>query len=77
MTLAHYDQFLMLGWQQVRPNMLARNVEAAATSLRYPPIAFQPPLINWDIYYKLPTMEHIRKIIFTFNYVSQFHNTDF
>jgi hypothetical protein len=69
-TLAHYDQFLQIGWSQVRPNMLTVNIEEAASKLRYPDTSFQAPQIDWRRYYSLETVEQIKGTIFTFNYVN-------
>jgi hypothetical protein len=69
-TLAYYDQFLRIGWSQVRANMLTINMEEAAKVLRYPTTSFKAPNIEWEKYYQKETIDTIRKIIFTFNYVN-------
>jgi hypothetical protein len=69
-TLAYYDQFLKIGWVQVRPNMLTINMEEAAKMLRHPNTSFKAPIIEWNKYYQKETIDTIRKIIFTFNYVN-------
>jgi hypothetical protein len=69
-TLGLYDRFLVPAWEQVRPNMLTLNMEKAAEQLRYPDIPWDVPVIRWEEYYNQQTIETIRKIIFTFNYVN-------
>jgi hypothetical protein len=69
-TLGLYKDFLALGWEQVRPNMLTVEMEQAANQLRYPAIGIQSPKVNWERYYDKSTIERIKKIIFTFNYVN-------
>lgn len=69
-TLALYDEFLYIAWRDVRNNMLTINMETAAESLRYPNISVTPPYINWNDYYDQFTIETIRKVVFTFNYVN-------
>ncbi|MFE8699384.1 halocarboxylic acid dehydrogenase DehI family protein [Cytobacillus sp. FJAT-54145] len=69
-TLGHYEQFLQIGWRQIRPNMLTINIENAAEALRYPNTSFRAPTISWNRYYSKETLETIQKIIFTFNYVN-------
>ncbi|WP_456279211.1 halocarboxylic acid dehydrogenase DehI family protein [Bacillus sp. AK128] len=69
-TLAYYDHFLQIGWSQVRGNMVTSNMEEAAASLRYPETSFQPPAVDWGIFYTLGTIGKIRGTIFTFNYVN-------
>jgi hypothetical protein len=69
-TLSLYDQFLVLGWKQVRPNMLTLNMEKAAEELRYPAIPWEIPTIRWQQYYSEQTINTIRMVVFTFNYVN-------
>jgi hypothetical protein len=69
-TLAQYEQFLTFSWQRVRPNMLTVNMEKAAGELRYPTVSFQAPKVEWENYYPRETIETIRNIVFTFNYVN-------
>lgn len=69
-TLAFYEQFLHIAWQQVRPNMLTHNAEQAAAELRYPKMSFKAKAVSWEKYYGKGEIETIRKTIFTFNYVN-------
>ncbi|MFD1361864.1 halocarboxylic acid dehydrogenase DehI family protein [Lentibacillus salinarum] len=69
-TLALYDTFLGTAWTQVRANMLTVEMEKAADKLRYPDIDVKAPEINWETIYNLSTIEQIKRIIFTFNYVN-------
>jgi hypothetical protein len=69
-TLSLYDQFLIPAWEQVRPNMLTLNMEKAAEQLRYPAISWDIPTIRWQQYYSEQTINTLRQIIFTFNYVN-------
>jgi hypothetical protein len=69
-TTALYEPFLFIGWNQVRPNMLTLNMERAAQNLRYPSLSVQIPQINWSKYYDLYTIDRIKRVIFTFNYVN-------
>jgi hypothetical protein len=69
-TLAFYERFFTIGWEQVRLNMLTTNVEEFAAELRYPEINVEIPGVNWSAYYDKKTIEFLRKTIFTFNYVN-------
>ncbi len=69
-TLALYETFLSIAWGQVRPNMLTNEMEAAARQLRYPNLTVDVPKINWNYVYDLSTIERIKRVIFTFNYVN-------
>jgi hypothetical protein len=69
-TLSLYDRFLVLAWKQVRPNMLTLNMEKASEQLRYPIISWDIPTIRWENYYSQQTIDTLRKVIFTFNYVN-------
>ncbi|MBB6453348.1 hypothetical protein HNQ94_001796 [Salirhabdus euzebyi] len=69
-TLALYEQFLVLGWNQIRLNMITINMERAAQKIRYPSIDVQVPKENWNLYYDKATIERIKRVIFTFNYVN-------
>jgi hypothetical protein len=69
-TLGLYERFLVLSWDQVRPNMLTLNMEKAAEQLRYPSITVGTPQIDWKKYYDHETLARLDKIIFTFNYVN-------
>ncbi|QKY68454.1 halocarboxylic acid dehydrogenase DehI family protein [Lentibacillus sp. CBA3610] len=69
-TLALYETFLGAAWTQVRPNMLTVEMEKAADKLRYPDISVDVPGMNWDTIYDVSTIEKIKRVIFTFNYVN-------
>ncbi|MFC4321532.1 halocarboxylic acid dehydrogenase DehI family protein [Litchfieldia salsa] len=69
-TLAYYETFLQLSWNQVRPNLLTRNLEFSASQLRYPKISFQPSEIKWNQMYSDETVQTIKKTLFIFNYVN-------
>jgi hypothetical protein len=69
-TTALYEAFFVLGWNQVRPNLLTVNVERAAHQLRHPSLDIHIPKINWHKYYDAKTIETIQRIIYTFNYVN-------
>jgi hypothetical protein len=69
-TLAHYEKFLFIGWQQVRPNMLTVNMEEEASKLRRPELSFEAEKYNWELWYSRDTIAKIRQIIFTFQYVN-------
>ncbi|WP_026701002.1 halocarboxylic acid dehydrogenase DehI family protein [Salibacterium aidingense] len=69
-TLALYEPFLSMGWQQIRPNMLTINMEQAAETLRYPNISMELPDIRWENYYSTADIKRIRETVYTFNYVN-------
>lgn len=69
-TLAWYDKFLFMAWNDVRNNMLTTNMELAAEKLRYPNISISAPEINWAKYYNYSAIDNIKRIVFTFNYVN-------
>ncbi|WP_078549421.1 halocarboxylic acid dehydrogenase DehI family protein [Litchfieldia alkalitelluris] len=69
-TLAHYDQFLTLGWNQVRTNLLTQNMEDAAAQLRYPHLSFNAPQIKWNQFYPKETIDRIKGVLLVFNYVN-------
>lgn len=69
-TTALYEDFLSMAWREVRPNMLTCEMEKAAETLRYPAIPKNIPSLNWNEFYSRSEIKHIRKIIFTFNYVN-------
>lgn len=69
-TLALYETFLGTAWSQVRPNMLTVEMEKATADLRYPDISVKVPRVNWESMYDLKTIEQIKRIVFTFNYVN-------
>ncbi|MFD2213068.1 halocarboxylic acid dehydrogenase DehI family protein [Metabacillus endolithicus] len=69
-TTALYEAFLQLAWSQVRPSMLTSNMENAASEIRNPKLGVDMPTINWSNHYDQATIEKIKKIIFTFNYVN-------
>ncbi|MBT2639277.1 MULTISPECIES: halocarboxylic acid dehydrogenase DehI family protein [unclassified Bacillus (in: firmicutes)] len=69
-TLAFYEDFLGIAWQQVRPNMLTVEMEEAAHEIRYPDVSLKLPSVDWRKIYDDETIQKIRKIIFTFNYVN-------
>lgn len=69
-TLAFYEKFLTTAWGLVRSNMLTNEMEQAAEKLRYPDISLNAPNVNWTEEYDSATMEQIRRIVFTFNYVN-------
>jgi len=69
-AVAHYPEFLRYAWEEVRPNMLTINIENAASQLRYPHIKTQVPTYSLTQDYDPQTIETIRKIIFTFQYVN-------
>ncbi|WP_186575998.1 halocarboxylic acid dehydrogenase DehI family protein [Aquibacillus kalidii] len=70
-ALAPYQTFLHIAWHQVRPNMLTTTMEREAEVLRYPDISFHPNTIKkWSDVYSAQTLDHLQKIIFTFNYVN-------
>ncbi|SFB21413.1 Halocarboxylic acid dehydrogenase DehI [Lentibacillus halodurans] len=69
-TLALYETFLGTAWTQVRSNMLTVDMENAAENLRYPDISVKAPDINWGAIYDLQTIEQIKSVIITFNYVN-------
>lgn len=69
-TLAFYDVFLGTAWMQVRPNMLTAEMEKAAQEIRYPRISAVLPAVDWNSLYDKDTIQKIKGIIFTFNYVN-------
>ncbi|MBT2756779.1 hypothetical protein J7E71_12520 [Mesobacillus foraminis] len=70
-TLGLYRDFLDIAWGQVRPNMLTVDMEKAAGKLRFPNLYTRTqPHKEWKHIYDEHTIEKIRKIIFTFNYVN-------
>lgn len=69
-TLAFYEKFLTTAWGQVRPNMFTIEMEKAAENLRYPDISLNAPNVDWTDAYDLATIERIRRVVFTFNYVN-------
>lgn len=69
-TTALYKTFFLIGWNQVRPNMLTVNMERAAGELRYPNLELQIPNIEWSSYYDQHTLDKLKRIIYTFNYVN-------
>ncbi|WP_240050785.1 halocarboxylic acid dehydrogenase DehI family protein [Metabacillus litoralis] len=68
-ALAHYPEFLSYAWQQVRPNMLAINVEAASNELRFLNIT---NISRYDFTKKYPlvTLNKIKKMLSVFHYVN-------
>lgn len=69
-TLAWYEQFLTIGWKQVRPNMLTFECARAADELRNPHLTMEIPDVDWSQYYPLKTIERIRATVAVFNYVN-------
>jgi hypothetical protein len=69
-TAALYENFLIQGWNQIRPSMLTQNMEKASGDLRQFTLSFPTPNQNWQLYYDALTIEAIKKTIFTFNYVN-------
>lgn len=69
-TLAFYEKFLTTAWGQVRPSMLTTEMEKAADKLRYPDIVLDAPNVEWTEKYDSATIERIRRVVFTFNYVN-------
>lgn len=69
-TLGFYEDFLGIAWNQVRLNMQTIEMEKAAERLRNPEISVDMPKINWNQFYDLRTIEEMKKVLFTFNYVN-------
>jgi hypothetical protein len=69
-STAFYETFLAIGWSQVRPNLLTVTMEQAAQALRYPLLTVETPYFDWSKWYDPNTIERIKKIIYTFNYVN-------
>lgn len=69
-TVAWYENFFAIAWNQVRPNMLTGNMERAAQMLRYPNLSVNLPNLDWSKTYDEQTINRIKNIIFTFNYVN-------
>lgn len=69
-TLALYEKFLTAAWGQIRSSMLAAEMEKASEKLRYPDIVLDAPDIDWTKIYDLATIERIKNVVFTFNYVN-------
>lgn len=69
-TLAWYEQFLITGWKQARPNMLTFEGMNAAGQLRNPRLNVNVPHIDWTQYYPIGTIERIRSTVSVFNNVN-------
>lgn len=69
-ALANYPDFLMIGWEQVRANMLSINSESAATQLRFPGLTVANAYNQFRKCYDDNTLNQIKNIIKTFQYVN-------
>ncbi len=69
-TLACYDRFLFLAWNQIRPSLLTLNFEEAAETLRHFNISVVNPITDWHIYYSDIQINIIINIIRSFNYAN-------
>ncbi|HEU5138707.1 MAG TPA: halocarboxylic acid dehydrogenase DehI family protein [Bacillales bacterium] len=69
-TLAGYEQFLTIGWKQIRPNMLTFEAKRSAEILRYPDLTVNVPSIDWSRYYEKRVLDRLRSTVFMFNYVN-------
>jgi len=69
-TIALYEEFFAISWNQVRPSMLTLNMEKAAQLLRYPRISVKPPKLDWNQIYDEKNINQIKNILLTFNYVN-------
>lgn len=66
-TLAWYDTFLEMAWNQMVLNLLT---EEKAQSLRTLKFNYQIPNIDWKEYYSIDEIQLLSRIVETFNYVN-------
>lgn len=69
-TLANYDDFLYLAWNQVRPNLITTNFENAAKKLRTVKISYKVPPVHWETIYTAPQINRIKEVVYAFTYVN-------
>ncbi|HET7628707.1 MAG TPA: halocarboxylic acid dehydrogenase DehI family protein [Bacillales bacterium] len=69
-VLKGYDQFLAVGWREVRQNLLTYEWKRGSDRLRHPEIDANIPVIDWGTYYKRPVIAKIRSVVDTFNFVN-------